>query len=89
MVEEGLKTNAADREPKDGQLLLREWLDFATARVAEMQLEKVNEQKKQGRLLEQVIVFAEGDKGKDRRVQRPRAFYRREAEASPLVVARP
>ncbi|MDQ5845901.1 MAG: caspase family protein [Acidobacteriota bacterium] len=89
LVEEGLKSAVADTSPKDGQVLLREWLDFATARVPEMQLEKVKEQKKQGRLLEQIIVFAEGDKGRDRRVQRPRVFYRREAEAPPLVVARP
>ena len=52
-------------------------------------MEKVAEQKKQGRQLEQIIVFAEGDKTKDRQVQRPRVFYRREAETSPLVVARP
>jgi WD40 repeat protein len=89
LVEEGLKTSAADREPKDGQVLLREWLNFATKRVPEMQLEKVAEQKKQGRQLEQIIVFAEGDQSKDRQVQRPRVFYRREAESSPLVVARP
>jgi len=89
LVEEGLKSVTADKNPKDGQVLLREWLDFATARVPEMQLEKVAEQKKQGRQLEQIIVFAEGDKSKDRQVQRPRVFYRREAETSPLVVARP
>lgn len=89
LVEEGLKSDVADKSPKDGQVLLREWLDFATARVPQMQLEKVAEQKKQGRLLEQIIVFAEGDSGRDRRVQRPRVFYRREAETSPLVVARP
>ena len=28
LVEEGLKTPAADTAPKDGQLLLREWLDY-------------------------------------------------------------
>jgi uncharacterized caspase-like protein len=89
LVEEGLKSNIADKNPKDGQVLLREWLDFATARVPEMQLEKVAEQKKQGRQLEQIIVFAEGDKTRDRQVQRPRVFYRREVETTPLVVARP
>ena len=89
LVEEGLKSATADKNPKDGQVLLREWLDFATARVPEIQLEKVAEQKKQGRQLEQIIVFAEGDKTRDRQVQRPRVFYRREAESSPLVVARP
>jgi len=33
LVEGGLKTNAADKEPADGQVLLREWLDYATERV--------------------------------------------------------
>ena len=89
LVEEGLKTNVSDRAPTDGQVILREWFDFATARVPEMQLEKIEEQRKTGRQLEQLIKFAESDTGKDRNVQRPRVFYRREPESSPLVVARP
>ncbi|MFS8085296.1 MAG: caspase family protein, partial [Acidobacteriota bacterium] len=43
LVEEGLKTNAADKEPKDGQVLLREWLDFATERVPQMQQDILEE----------------------------------------------
>jgi len=89
LVEEGLKTNASDRAPKDGQVLVREWLDFATARVPEMQLEKIEEQRKMGRELGLLIKFVESDTGADRNVQRPRVFYRREAESSPLVVAKP
>lgn len=89
LVEEGLKTNASDRAPKDGQVLVREWLDFATARVPEMQQEKIVEQLRQGRELELLIKFAESDTGKERNVQRPRVFYRRETESSPLVVAKP
>jgi WD40 repeat protein len=89
LVEEGLKSATADNDPKDHQVFLREWLNFATARVPEMQLAKVDEQKKQGRQLEHIIAFAEGDKSKERQVQRPRVFYRREAERLPLVVARP
>jgi WD40 repeat protein len=88
LVEEGLKTNAADREPKDGQVLLREWLDFATERVPQMQQDELDEQKKQGRQLDR-IKFAEADSGNDRSLQRPRVFYRRETEPHPLVVARP
>ncbi len=41
LVEEGLKTNAADRAPKDGQVLIREWLDYATQRVPQMQQDNV------------------------------------------------
>jgi WD40 repeat protein/uncharacterized caspase-like protein len=88
LVEEGLKTNAADREPRDGQVLLREWLDFATGRVPQMQQDKLEEQKKQGRQLDR-IKFAEADSGTERNIQRPRVFYRRETETHPLVVARP
>src|SRR5437870_11189523 len=43
LVEEGLKTAAADNEPKDGVLNAREWLDFATERVPQMQEEKMKE----------------------------------------------
>ena len=88
LVEEGLKTGAADKEPKDGQVLLREWLDFATERVPQMQQDKLDEEKKQGRQLDR-IKFAEADSGNERSIQRPRVFYRREAETHPLVVARP
>ncbi len=42
LVEEGLKTPAADVEPKDSQLLLREWLDYATNRVPQMQQETID-----------------------------------------------
>ncbi|HEY8204049.1 MAG TPA: caspase family protein [Pyrinomonadaceae bacterium] len=89
LVEEGLKTASADDHPKDGQVLLREWLDFATARVPEMQLEKIEEQRKLGRELGLLIKFVESDTGSDRNLQRPRVFYRREPESSPLVIARP
>ena len=88
LVEEGLKTNAADREPKDGQVLLREWLDFATERVPQMQQDELEKQQKQGRQLDR-IKFAEGDSGNERNIQRPRVFYRRETEPHPLVVAKP
>lgn len=88
LVEEGLKTGAADKQPKDGQVLLREWLDFATERVPQMQQDKLDEQKKQGRQLDR-IKFAEADSGSEGSIQRPRVFYRRETETHPLVVARP
>ena len=84
LVEEGLKNGAADSEPKDGKILIREWVDYAVARVPEMQ-----EAALQGaRGLK--IVFVPGDeKVSDptkRSVQRPRVFYRRELEPTPLVV---
>ena len=82
LVEEGLKTPAADNEPKDGLVIAREWLDFATERVPQMQEQKIN----QGRGLGLEVSFAEGEA---RSVQRPRVFYRRELETNPLVIAKP
>jgi hypothetical protein len=54
LVEEGLKTNVADKEPRDDQLGMREWLDYATQRVPQMQQDELDEQKKQGRRLDRV-----------------------------------
>jgi WD40 repeat protein/uncharacterized caspase-like protein len=88
LVEEGLKTKAADRDPKDGQVLLREWLDFATERVPEMQQQESEQQQAQRRRLDR-IKFAETDSGNRRSLQHPRVFYRREAEPNPMVIARP
>jgi WD40 repeat protein len=89
LVEEGLKSAAADSVPKDGQVVLREWLDYATDRVPRMQEAKM----KEGRGLAHKVAFVEGDEkveDVDRRsVQRPRVFYRREPESQPMVVAKP
>jgi WD40 repeat protein len=88
LIEEGLKTASADTQPKDGILIAREWLDFATDRVPLMQEEKM----KQARGVGVGIAFTEGEKNlpdQSRTVQRPRVFYRREMEASPLVIAKP
>jgi len=89
LVEEGLKTAAADNEPRDGAVNAREWLDFATERVPQLQDEKT----RQLRGLGLNIAFTEGEQKiadpEKRSVQRPRVFYRREMEANPLVVAKP
>ena len=82
LVEEGLKTPVADTSPKDGVVIAREWLNFATERVPQMQEEKMT----QSRGLGLEIVFVEGEK---RSVQRPRVFYRRELESNPLVIFKP
>jgi WD40 repeat protein/uncharacterized caspase-like protein len=89
LVEEGLKTAIADTEPKDGVLIAREWLDFATERVPQMQETKM----KEGRGVGLEIAFTEGEQKvadpEKRTVQRPRVFYRRELEANQLVIAKP
>ena len=84
LVEEGLKTPVADTQPKDGVVIAREWLNFATERVPQMQEEKMSQGRGIG--LQQEITFVEGEK---RTVQRPRVFYRRELEANPLVITKP
>jgi uncharacterized caspase-like protein len=87
LVEEGLNTADADREPRDGVVDVREWLDFASERVPRMQEEKMRQTRGVG------LAFTEGEQSiadpEKRSVQRPRVFYRREVEANPLVVARP
>ena len=89
LVEEGLKATAADSQPKDGQVVLREWLDYATDRVPRMQESKM----KEGRGLKHSVAFVEGEEKVEevdkRNVQRPRVFYRREPESQPMVVAKP
>jgi len=89
LVEEGLKSGAADNSPRDGQVTLREWLDYATERVPRMQEAKMRET----RGLKHGVAFLEGEETladvDKRSVQRPRVFYRREPEAQPLIVARP
>ena len=86
LVEEGLKTSIADKEPKDGQVLLREWLKYATARVPQLQQQELDLQESHGRQLDRVK-FVETDSGANRNLQHPRVFYRRELESRPLVVS--
>jgi WD40 repeat protein len=90
LVEEGLKKGLADRADKDGQIVTREWFDYATERVPQMQ---EGENQARGLQKKKLLVFTPGEEKiaepAQRSVQRPRVFYRREGEAKPLVVARP
>jgi WD40 repeat protein len=90
LIEEGIVQSKADIEPKDGSVLVREWFDFATQRVPQMQVELMKEAQA-GRGV--TVAFVKGDEQiadpAERNVQRPRVFYRRELEAQPLVVAKP
>jgi WD40 repeat protein len=85
LVEDGLNKAKADSD-NDQRISIREWLDYAVQRVPEMQTAAL-----QGpRGLK--IVFAPGEEKisdpTQRNVQRPRVFYRREVEPSPLVVGK-
>jgi WD40 repeat protein len=87
LVEEGLKRFMADAAPEDGQINVREWMDYATERVPRMQVEAMGAAGGRGRDLS----FKEEERGlplERRSGQQPRAFYRREAPPQPLVIAK-
>ncbi|HVF57924.1 MAG TPA: caspase family protein [Pyrinomonadaceae bacterium] len=82
LVEEGLKKGEADTAAsRDGNVLVREWFDYATERVPLMQTGLLQQKRELGA----TFAFAQ-DGAQD--VQRPRVFYRREMDVRPLVVAR-
>jgi hypothetical protein len=87
LIEEGLKKNAADFDPRDGQVLAREWFDYAAMRVPEMQTGKMRE----SRELHMEVAFVEGEEKVEdlnqRNIQRPRLFYRRELEENSFVIS--
>jgi WD40 repeat protein/uncharacterized caspase-like protein len=89
LVEEGMKTAAADTAPKDGHVTVREWLDYATQRVPQLQRAAMEEAHKMGRELS----IVEGEQSirelEKRGLQRPRVFYRREPESRPMIIAIP
>jgi uncharacterized caspase-like protein len=88
LVEEGLKQGAADAAPRDGQIVSREWLDYATERVPKVQFEQMKAAGGRGLTL----VFREEERKIEverRNGQQPRVFYRRELEKQPMVIARP
>jgi WD40 repeat protein len=84
LVEEGLKTKVADTSPKDNQITLREWLNYAVGRVPQMQAAALAG----SRGLK--VVFVQGEENisdpAKRNLQRPRVFYRREVEPQPFIV---
>jgi WD40 repeat protein/uncharacterized caspase-like protein len=100
LIEEGLKQGKAEKNDR-GEIVERKWLDYATRRVPEKQIEKMKQRElklKTGAHSSAPgnrgasLLFVEGDNATvdpDKRgVQRPRVFYRRELETKPLIVAR-
>lgn len=86
LVEEGLKTAAADRDPKDGKVAAKEWLDYATVRVPELQSSTQTQGDRVGR---SVSFVEDAGSTKESGLQRPRVFYRREIDPEPLIIAVP
>jgi WD40 repeat protein/uncharacterized caspase-like protein len=92
LVEDGLKERKA--ASSDGTIYLRDWLDYATREVPALQLQWMQEAKKQiAKTTKRGVELLNKD-GKpvtdpiELGLQRPRVFYRRESEALPPVVAR-
>jgi WD40 repeat protein len=83
LVEEGLTKDEADSEPQDGKIVIREWLDYSTRRVPEIQIEKLQ----QARELRHTLSFGEAGKAHAGLSQYPKVFYRRELESNPWLVA--
>jgi len=88
LVEEGLKQDVADSEPKDGQVWVREWFDYASRRVPNMQLEKMKQSRDLGLNLSFAATEERVADPERRLTQTPRVFYRRESEERPLIVAK-
>jgi WD40 repeat protein len=76
LLEEGIKQRAADKNPRDGSIFLKEWFDYASESVPQIR-RKRNKRKE--------VVEDEPD---EQKVQRPRAFYTRESGARQFLVER-
>lgn len=88
LIEDGLRQMAADYRPRDGRVLLREWLDHATEKVPQMQEAKFQEKAKQEgeRILRRSNAATRLKVKVKPEAQRPRVFYRREVETQPFVI---
>jgi uncharacterized caspase-like protein len=86
LVEEGLKKQTADVEPKDGRVTAREWLDYATERVPAMQQEGTSGKRQ---LVQEGSTNQAQQKSvqPETSVQQPRVFYRREADEQMWIVS--
>lgn len=87
LVVEGLDGRGADRAPRDGVVTLREWVEFAVARVPAMQAERLRGARKLA-LAASAAAGATHERPEAGAQQHPRAFFRREADPRPVVVAR-
>jgi hypothetical protein len=85
LVEDGLKSSMADILPRDGRILAKEWLEYAIARVPQLQLDAMRESERTGRVL--VFEAAPGSQGSPR-LQTPRFFSRIDTPSEELLIAK-
>ena len=92
LVVQGLEQGAADARPRDGQIVMGEWLDYATERVPRMHVEKIRALRGQTRGIggesQPAQAARQAAAPDERSLQRPRVFYRRELAFRPLVVTK-
>jgi uncharacterized caspase-like protein len=87
LVEEGLAQGKAGNS--DGNVYLREWLDYASQEVPQLQSEWLTGALKTGRGFKDQSGGAVNPTDPSQvGLQRPRVFYRRENDASPFVVGK-
>ena len=88
LVDEGLRQGKADATPADGNISVREWFDYAVARVPQMQEERMTTRQ----IGLKDVAFVQGQEKiadpRQRNLQRPRAFYRRETSNQTVIIAR-
>jgi WD40 repeat protein/uncharacterized caspase-like protein len=80
LAQEGLQTPVADSAPVDGLITDTEWLEYATYRVPQLQIEGQDQKDKRA--------FAHPSEGSEAFVQTPRLFTPRDAPGTPLIVAK-
>jgi WD40 repeat protein len=88
LIVEGLEKGLADFEPKDGQVVIREWLDYASLRVPEVQVEELKQARSAGRSLSFGVETRDVREGTNS-AQQPKLFYRRDIESNAWVISNP
>lgn len=89
LVEEGLKQKKA---AQNGQVELRHWLEYAASEVPPLQtayMVAMKQKKNQDVGILDNDVAAKDPDPRTRTTQNPRAFFRREPDIVPFIVARP
>ena len=91
LIEEGLKSTAADVMPSDGRLSLKEWFDYAVRRVPQLRSAAFtgNPQNENIKGVEESKVSEDlKENNTPLKSQSPRAFYRRQIDLQLMIVAR-
>lgn len=86
LIQEALASRVADRAPSDGSVTVDEWFNHAIGRVPALQLDALGRATLTGRDLR---FDSDAPVAEASRLQTPRAFLKRDAASTLLVIARP